>query len=100
MSTPNLFLVVMAGGSGTRFWPKSTSRRPKQLLGFGADTADTLLTRTLSRFNGLVPADRRIVVTTELLSPAVAAQAGSSVKVLAEPQGRNSAPAIYWAARE
>ena len=30
-------IVVMAGGSGTRFWPKSTSRRPKQLLSFGRD---------------------------------------------------------------
>jgi mannose-1-phosphate guanylyltransferase len=99
MSKPNLFLVVMAGGSGTRFWPKSTSKRPKQLLGFGANTAETLLTRTLDRFNGLVPSDQRIIVTTRLLSDAVGAQAGKSVQVLAEPQGRNTAPCVYWAAR-
>ncbi len=90
----------MAGGSGTRFWPKSTSKRPKQLLGFGSDSDETLLTRTLSRFDGVVAPNRRLIVTTELLSDAVSAQSGKSVKVLAEPQGRNSAPAIYWAARE
>ncbi len=90
----------MAGGSGTRFWPKSTSKKPKQLLGFGASSEETLLTRTLSRFDGVVASDRRMIVTTQSLEAAVSAQAGRSVRVLAEPQGRNSAPAIYWAARE
>lgn len=98
MSASDLFLVIMAGGSGTRFWPKSTSRKPKQLLGFGRDESETLLTRTLSRFDGLVPASQRMIVTTEALSAAVSEQA-RDVRVLAEPQGRNTAPCIYWAAR-
>lgn len=95
---PRAYLVVMAGGSGTRFWPKSTSRKPKQLLSF--DGGKSLLQQTLARFDGLVQADRRMIVTTELLKNAIAAQAGPTVQVLAEPQGRNTAPCVYWAARE
>lgn len=97
--TNQLYLVVMAGGSGTRFWPKSTSKKPKQLLGFGAQSSTTLLTDTLSRFDGVVPADQRMIVTTELLSHAVKDQT-TGVKILAEPQGRNTAPCVYWAASE
>lgn len=101
----SLNLVIMAGGSGTRFWPKSTSKRPKQLLGFGngatAGTASsqTLLEQTLSRFDGIVSPDRRFIVTTRLLETAVNEQA-LGAHVLAEPQGRNTAPCVYWAARE
>ena len=93
-----LYLVIMAGGSGTRFWPKSTSRRPKQLLAFGASKT-TLLGQTLERFDGIVPKNQRLIVTTELLEEAVHEQA-SGASVLAEPQGRNTAPCVYWAARE
>lgn len=94
---PDLHLVVMAGGSGTRFWPKSTRNRPKQLLSFGHGSK-SLLSQTLSRFNSLVSAGNRIVVTTAHLRDAVAADAPGAT-VLAEPQGRNTAPCIYWAAR-
>jgi mannose-1-phosphate guanylyltransferase len=97
MPASSVYLVVMAGGSGTRFWPRSTSRRPKQLLAFGKEQ-QTLLARTLARYDGLVPEDRRIVVTTEALSEAIAREA-PTVTVLAEPQGRNTAPCMYWAAR-
>jgi mannose-1-phosphate guanylyltransferase len=95
-----LHLVIMAGGSGTRFWPKSTSRRPKQLLSF-SHGGPTLLGQTLSRFEGLVPGDasHRMIVTTQLLNAACEDQA-PAVRVLAEPQGRNTAPCVYWAARE
>ncbi|MGZ3689767.1 MAG: mannose-1-phosphate guanylyltransferase, partial [Bdellovibrionota bacterium] len=96
-SSALLHLVVMAGGSGTRFWPKSTSKKPKQLLSFGGGT-DTLLLQTLKRFDGVVEAGNRMIVTTQALSSAVAAQAGA-VTVMAEPQGRNTAPCVYWAAR-
>ena len=94
------FLVVMAGGSGTRFWPKSTARRPKQLLSYGGEPgAPSLLQQTLGRFDGLVPAGQRMIVTTELLKAAVEEQVPRSVSILAEPQGRNTAPCVYWAAR-
>jgi mannose-1-phosphate guanylyltransferase len=102
MRASSPYLVVMAGGSGTRFWPRSTSRRPKQLLAFGppddAGARRTLLARTLERFDGLVSNDRRIVVTTAALRDAIAHEA-PAVTVLAEPQGRNTAPCIFWAAR-
>jgi mannose-1-phosphate guanylyltransferase len=94
-----IHLVVMAGGSGTRFWPKSTSRKPKQLLSFGKDEgADTLLQQTLKRFDPLVSTDHRMIVTTAALKEAVCQEAPTT-QVLAEPQGRNTAPCIYWAAR-
>lgn len=95
-----LHLVIMAGGSGTRFWPKSTSKRPKQLLSF-SQGGPTLLGQTLTRFDGLVPADaaHRMIVTTQLLKSACA-QGAPGVNVLAEPAGRNTAPCVYWAARE
>lgn len=89
-------LVVMAGGSGTRFWPKSTSARPKQLLEFGDQT---LLRQTLARFEGTVPASDQWIVTTERLAAAIKKEA-PEVRVLAEPQARNTAPCVYWAARE
>src|SRR6188508_3314537 len=92
----DLFLVIMAGGSGTRFWPKSTSKRPKQLLSFGGNR--TLLEQTLARFDDWVPHSQRSIVTTQSLVDAVKKQV-SGVEVLAEPQGRNTAPCIYWAAR-
>ena len=93
-------LVIMAGGSGTRFWPKSTSKRPKQLLSFSPG-GPTLLKQTLDRFDGIVPADERhrMIVTTQLLHQACA-EGAPKVQVLAEPAGRNTAPCVYWAARE
>jgi len=91
----DLHLVVMAGGSGTRFWPKSTSGRPKQLLAFGREPA-TLLARTLARFDGL--AGHRLIVTTRALADAARAEA-PGVEILAEPEGRNTAACVYWAAR-
>ena len=98
MKTNPLYLVVMAGGSGTRFWPKSTSRKPKQLLSFGKTQAHSLLQQTIERFKGLVSKDHQMVVTTQILESGIAEQAGG-IKILAEPQGRNTAPCIYWAAR-
>jgi mannose-1-phosphate guanylyltransferase len=89
----------MAGGSGTRFWPKSTSRRPKQLLAFEGLSTRTLLEQTLDRFDGWIMPAHRWIVTTSLLGESVRAQSGGA-QVLAEPQGRNTAPCIYWAARE
>src|SRR5690606_34841691 len=61
MSNPQLVAVVIAGGSGTRFWPVSTEDRPKQFLPlFGPRT---LLQATVDRLEGLVPPERILVVT-------------------------------------
>lgn len=99
MDSKKIFLLIIAGGSGTRFWPKSTSFRPKQLLSFG--DSKSLLAQTLSRFDSIVPHDpaNRIIITTRKLEIAVAAEL-MDVRILAEPQGRNTAPCVYWGARE
>jgi len=96
-SDSGLYLVVMAGGSGTRFWPKSTSKRPKQLMKFFSD--ESILVQTLSRFDDLVPPSNQIIVTRKALEKAVQKDVGNERVVLAEPQGRNTAPCVYWAAR-
>lgn len=89
----------MAGGSGTRFWPASRRRRPKQFLPIGADRS--LLQQTVGRVTPLVAPDRVYVVTGEVHAqhakddlPEVPAQ-----NVLVEPTGRNTAPCIAWATK-
>ncbi|MFZ9595793.1 MAG: mannose-1-phosphate guanylyltransferase [Bdellovibrionia bacterium] len=96
MQFQDAYLVIIAGGSGTRFWPKSTAQRPKQLLSFGGSS---LLAQTLDRFKELIPAERRMILTTQSLKDAVLAQ-NPQATVLGEPQGRNTAPCIYWAAQK
>lgn len=95
--TRNIYLVVIAGGSGTRFWPKSTSKCPKQLLRFQPNSP-TLLRQTLDRFSNWIPANRRYIVTTKSLEDAVQREAPECT-ILAEPNGRNTAPCIFWAAK-
>jgi mannose-1-phosphate guanylyltransferase len=93
-----LHAVIMAGGSGTRFWPASRRDRPKQFLTLASDSP--LLRVTYERLEGLVPPDRVWVVTT-------AATAGATRgllpelpndNVLAEPVGRNTAACTGLAA--
>jgi mannose-1-phosphate guanylyltransferase len=96
-------LFVLAGGSGTRFWPKSTPEKPKQLLSFGSKErgSKTLLEETLSRLDGRVELESKWVLTTTKLAPTIRNLLGDSkVKVLAEPIARNTAPCLFWAARE
>lgn len=95
-----LYCVIMAGGSGTRFWPESRTSRPKQLLRLVGQ--QTMLRETFERLAGLVPPERVLAATSRDLAPAVAAElpelpAGS---ILAEPYKRNTAPCIGLAAFE
>lgn len=89
--------LILAGGSGTRFWPLSRRRRPKQLLAL--EGKQTLLRRTLERLRPLVDAGNVWVVTTEALADAVRRELPEvpGGQILAEPEGRNTAPAIAWA---
>lgn len=93
------YAVIMAGGSGTRFWPASRRNRPKQLLSFGGTEA-SLLESTVRRILPLVPAERILVVTAErlLLDTRESLAAIPGVRVLAEPAPRNTAPCVGWAA--
>jgi len=89
--------LILAGGSGTRFWPLSRRAVPKQLLALEGDR--TLLQRTVDRLQPLVSPRDVWVCTTAALAELVRRQLPEvpAAQVLAEPQGRNTAPAIAWA---
>ena len=93
-----MYAVIMAGGSGTRFWPLSRRRRPKQLLSLFGDKP--MIAETVDRLAGLVPPERVLVVTNEALAEAVRAALPSvpAENVLCEPMGRNTAPCVGMAA--
>lgn len=89
-------VLILAGGSGTRFWPLSRQTRPKQLLALGDERS--LLQRTVARLAPLVPPADVWVSTTAALAPAVRSQLPDvpPAQILTEPTGRNTAPAIGW----
>ncbi len=89
------FAVIMAGGSGTRFWPKSTRKTPKQFLPLTSKRS--LLWEASHRLDGLVPTPKRWVVCTQDVAGLVKKQLKSS-PLLIEPQGRNTMAAVCWAA--
>ena len=95
-----LWAVIMAGGSGTRFWPASRTARPKQLLPL-AEANRSLLASTVARLHPLVPAERVVVVTAAKLAEATRRELPDvpAANVLAEPAPRNTAPCIGWASR-
>jgi mannose-1-phosphate guanylyltransferase len=95
---PNFYPVVLAGGRGTRFWPLSRKKRAKQLLAL--DGKQTMIQQTTARLLPLAPAGRFWIITNDDLRPAVVKQLPKIPKnqILAEPVGRNTAPAIGLAA--
>jgi len=90
--------VILAGGVGSRFWPLSTPRRPKQLLPLVSDAP--LLADTVTRLAALVPAERTLIVTNASLAESVRAMLPQlpADNVIAEPRAAGTAPAIAWAA--
>lgn len=88
--------VIPAGGSGTRLWPLSRKNHPKFLLDL-AGSGQSLLLDTLERLIPLSSATP-MIVTGRAHREAVADQVGERAQVLAEPSGKNSMPAIAWAA--
>lgn len=96
----NVFAVILAGGSGTRFWPKSRQKSPKQLCALGG-SKDTMLEITLSRLDGFIPPERRLIVTHRDQAEATRKIVGSRCPVIvAEPEARNTANALALAAFE
>ena len=89
----------MAGGSGTRFWPLSRSRRPKQFLPLGGSN-ESLLEATARRLRSQVPPDQIFVVVSQTLADSTRALLPwlPPANVLAEPAARNTAPCVGWAA--
>lgn len=101
MSDPMTHLtpVVLAGGSGTRFWPLSRELSPKQMLTVFGGTS--LVKQAIARVGRFAQAGRTIVLTSELLAPELRdhlAGDGATARVLAEPSARNTAPAVALAA--
>jgi len=94
----NFYPVILAGGRGTRFWPLSRKKRAKQLLAL--DGKRTMIQQTVARLAALAPAKKFWIITNEDLRPAIMQQLPKLPKeqVLAEPVGRNTAPAIGLAA--
>jgi mannose-1-phosphate guanylyltransferase len=95
----NLFAVIMAGGSGTRFWPASRHKKPKQLLALGK-TERPLLTETAERLLPMLPAANIVVVTAAHLANESKSALPVGASVLAEPAARNTAPCVGWATWE
>ncbi len=91
-------VVVIAGGSGTRFWPLSRRHRPKQLLALGG--GESLLAATFARVEPVAPADRwwMVVGASHAEACREAAPRVPASHVLVEPVARNTAPAIGLAA--
>ncbi|MDE0892533.1 MAG: sugar phosphate nucleotidyltransferase [Planctomycetota bacterium] len=100
MDTPEFFSVLLAGGSGARFWPASRRSTPKQLLQLHGERS--LLQETWARQGDLVDSEHILIVTSEELTapcrdalPVIPASG-----FLSEPVGRNTAASVAWAAVE
>jgi mannose-1-phosphate guanylyltransferase len=98
MSKSNFYPVILAGGRGTRFWPLSRKRRAKQVLALDGD--QTMIQQTVERLRSLAPEKHFWVITNEDLRDEIANQLKNlaSEQLIAEPEGRNTAPAIGLAA--
>ncbi|HCM77654.1 MAG TPA: mannose-1-phosphate guanylyltransferase [Cytophagales bacterium] len=92
-----LFVVLMAGGVGTRFWPYSRNSKPKQYLDV-LGTGKTLIQSTYERFLPLCPKENIFIVTNEDLADITKAQLGvDDAQILVEPMRKNTAPCIAYA---
>ncbi|HBR14481.1 MAG TPA: mannose-1-phosphate guanylyltransferase [Candidatus Omnitrophica bacterium] len=96
----DVYAVVLAGGSGTRFWPMSRESRPKQFLNIVG--AASLFQDTLKRIKPKIAGANIFIVTNAVYRKQVGQQTAAyqipKTNILLEPQGKNTAPAICWAA--
>jgi mannose-1-phosphate guanylyltransferase len=98
MTKSSFYPVILAGGRGTRFWPLSRKKRAKQMLAL--DGQRTMIQQTIARLRPVSPASRFWVITNHDLRDGIARQLPGLDKnqIIAEPVGRNTAPAIGLAA--
>jgi len=94
----SVWAAILAGGTGSRFWPLSLPDRPKQLLPLAGDRP--LLVQAVNRLDGLVPPDRIVILTAPLLADHVANVLPQvpRAQIFAEPRAASTAPALAWAA--
>ena len=95
----NQYCIIMAGGIGSRFWPKSRQTMPKQFLDI-LGTGKSFIRHTYERFAKMIPAERFLVVTNRKYKALVLEHLPElkPEQVLCEPIGRNTAPCISYAA--
>jgi mannose-1-phosphate guanylyltransferase/mannose-6-phosphate isomerase len=97
-----MYAVIMAGGSGTRFWPLSREKMPKQLLKIGGE--DSLILQTVSRVLPLIRIEDILIVTNQALAESISYQLSSKFNrmwdgnFILEPEAKNTAPALGLAA--
>lgn len=98
MDIRHCYCVIMAGGTGTRFWPVSKAGKPKQFLDV-ADTGKTFIRQTYERFLKTVPQANIIIVTADRYRDLMLEQIPEikSENLLTEPYSRNTAPCIAYA---
>jgi len=97
----NVYAVIMAGGSGTRFWPLSRRDRPKQFLKIVGD--QSMLRQTWDRCLEVVGDPARVLVVTSAAYAEMTCEQLPELSIanlLAEPEARNTAPCLAWAAAE
>ena len=98
MENKNFYIIIMAGGIGSRFWPMSRTQFPKQfhdILGRGK----TLIQETFDRFEGFIPTENIYIVTNARYKDLVKSQIPQlqDDQILLEPVGRNTAPCVAYA---
>ncbi len=98
MAKSNYYGLILAGGRGTRFWPRSRKKRSKQVLNFLGER--TLIQQTVDRLKPVIPPERIWIITNDHLQEEIIRQLPEVPKrqILAEPAQRNTAPCIGLAA--
>ena len=93
------YALILAGGRGTRFWPRSRKRNAKQVLSFSGER--TLIQQTVDRLTPVIPPERIWIITNDFLRDTIAKQLPEVPKaqIIAEPAQRNTAPAIALVAQ-
>ena len=96
----SMWAIVLAGGIGSRFWPLSTSTRPKQLLNLVGERP--LIAETIARLAPLIPPERVLVLTSRDIAPAISAAIPEvpETNMLVEPRPLGTAAALAWGASE
>jgi len=99
MATNHYYGLIMAGGRGTRFWPRSRRRRAKQVLSFTGERS--LIQNTVERLRPIIPPERVWILTSEHLRGEIVRQLPEvpQNQILAEPAQRNTAPCVALAAQ-
>ena len=91
-----LYGIILAGGSGTRLWPLSTEQKPKQFLKLFSDFS--MIVETSKRIKGRIPVNHQYILTGGSYAGIVREQFGESIHIMVEPEAKNTAPCILWAA--